>query len=129
MTTPAIDSKTVNTIATLIEARPDFQDTLCLRQGDEDWLHAYHAFAEGTRLVILSEYDDGTEYSRQFLVYDVMAGTLREATPDEDDKYREQDDNNPLMENDDMEIIIYRDSYNRIIKGGTPDAQHTEVAK
>jgi len=110
--------KTIKAIGGLIEQREDFIHSTNMNIENESFLHTYNIVEQGQNLLlIMAEYDDGTSNGRQFLVYDVEKGILRDATEKEDDHYRNIDDEDPYREKDSCVFVIGRMPDNTISYG------------
>lgn len=114
-----IDNATIRKIAELIQEREDFENTTSNDKDNEEWLHTYNGLeVNEDRIVILSEFDDGIESARQFLIFEKDTETIRDATPREDEQLRGLDDNIPFREYDFCQFIICREADNTISIGG-----------
>jgi hypothetical protein len=105
-------------IVSLIKEREDFKNSLNTEEYDE-FLHCYNAFSfdetDKHLIKIMAEYDDGVTYDRQFLIFEIKTNTLREATEEEDETFREYDDETYIREQEDTTFLISRDEKNKVI--------------
>lgn len=106
-------------IKSLIKEREDFKQSFNEKDCD-DFYHTFNAFKhelfDENKIPIYCEYDDGSEYSREFFVYDIKKDTLDRVNADEDCILRKFDDENFIIEQEDTIFLIAKDENNEIVE-------------